>query len=103
METIDFSYNWNNKLGCLAFSTLRRHNFNKYRVGETYAILLKKATQFEAKIMAIKTIPLSKINEFIAYLDTGYSLEETLKVIHRMYPDANASTLFDLILLVRKK
>lgn len=103
METIDFSYNWNNKLECRAFTTLRRHNPTKYKEKETYAIRLKGDTLYEAICIAVKTFPLSKLNVFISYLDTGYSLEETMKIIQRMYRDATEETLFDLILLARNK
>lgn len=30
MNTLNFSKNWNNKLDCKVFTTLRLHNPNKY-------------------------------------------------------------------------
>lgn len=100
---LDFSYNWNNKLDYLAFTTLRRHNPGKYSTGKILTVSLKKDFKCTAEIVGIRTIPLEKINDFIAYLDTGYSLVECNAIIRKMYPDATNSTLFDLVLLKRKK
>ena len=33
-DTINFSYNWNSKLNCSAFTTIRVKNDKKYRIGK---------------------------------------------------------------------
>ena len=58
MKTITFSYNWNNKLGRKAFTTIRLYNPNKYKIGETYNINLKKECIGAGKIIAIKNFML---------------------------------------------
>jgi hypothetical protein len=83
-EKIDFSYNWNNKLNCKCFTTLRLKN-EKYKVGNVYEITLKGGTMFFAKIIAIKTLKISHINDFIAAIDTGYSADEMKQLIKTMY------------------
>jgi len=99
MNTIKFSYNWNNKLNCNCFTTIRIAN-NKYKVGETYDIYLKDKLLFKAQIIEIKPFRLDQINEFIARLDTGYSKQETTEIIKRMYKNPNVDKLnFYLILL----
>ena len=101
MGTIDFSYNWNKKLDCDCFTTFRIHNPKKYQVAQNYLITLKKEALKECIIKSIKTMKLSKVNDFIAYIDTGYSVEEFKKLVRTMYKDiANIEEQdFDFILL----
>jgi len=83
---LDFSYNWNNKLASLkAFTTLRLKNDNRFREGETYRITIKGKFLCYAEIRHIKNFLLKDINDYIAYLDTGYSAEECRKIITTMY------------------
>lgn len=82
---INFSTNWNNKLDCKAFTTLRLRNPNKYVIGKEYNILLNGQLKKRAIIEDMKTIHLSDINEFIARIDTGYSAHETKNIIQKMY------------------
>ena len=97
---INFSYNWNNKLNCKAFTTIRLKNVNKYQIGKEYNILLKKQLLKSAIIEDIKTIYFNQINEFIARVDTGYSAEETKNILKKMYSKINLETQpFSLILL----
>jgi hypothetical protein len=100
-ETISFSYNWNGKLNNKAFTTLRIHNPRKYIVGKTYCIELSRKQKGKAVLNAKRVLKISQLNEFICFLDTGYSREETLKIIKRMYKNINLNTaLFDFCLLV---
>jgi hypothetical protein len=71
MDTIKFSHNWNNKLDCHAFTTLRRSNPRRY----------------------------AAISDFITWIDTGYSLDECKGILRKMYPDVIEQTPFDLVLL----
>lgn len=103
MNKINFSYNWNNKLGCNVFTTLRLHNPNKYKKGETYQIFLKDEDMGSCEIVGIMTIPFGGITEFSARLDTGYSLKECRKIIKRMYKHVEDDMLFDFILLSKMK
>lgn len=97
---INFSYNWNNKLNCKAFTTIRLRNANKYQIGKEYNILLKKQLLKSAIIEDIKTIYYNQINEFIARVDTGYSAEETKNILKKMYSKINLETQpFSFILL----
>lgn len=92
METLSFSYNWNKKLDCDFFTTLRLYNPTKYKVGNKLIIEMKLVQQKVAEVVAHKKIMLADINEFIAGLDTGYSVEETKNIFRRMYPNANWQT-----------
>ena len=97
---INFSYNWNNKLHCKSFTTIRLRNVNKYQIGKEYNILLKKQLLKSAVIEDIKTIYFNQINEFIARVDTGYSAFETKNILKKMYSKVNLEKQpFSFILL----
>lgn len=89
LPEIPFNYNWNNKLDCKAFTTLRLHNPNRFRVGQTYRITLKKSFKKHAKIEGVKILLLKNVSDYIAFLDTGYSKEECQNIIKKMYPNKN--------------
>lgn len=105
MKDLEFSYNWNNKLDCKVFTTIRIANPKVYKIGEDYKIHLNKSSRDRkvlgiAKILDIKTFKAKQLNSFMAYLDTAYSVEQTLKVMERMYQRSNIYELeFYYILL----
>lgn len=89
MELIDiikFSYNWNNKINCKCFTTLRIQNNQKYVIGNKYKIYLKEAYIKTVIIVDIKYFYIKNINDYIGYLDTGYSGIETIAILKKMYP-----------------
>lgn len=89
MEALNFTNNWNNKLDCKCFTTLRLEN-PKYKVGyEVMVTLNAGATLGRAKIIDVKELYLDKINNFIAHLDTGMNVEDTKALIIKMYPQVN--------------
>lgn len=102
LKRIDFNYNWNNKLGCNAFTTFRVFNPEKYILDEEYDIYLKNQFVCKAKIIRIKILKLNEINSFISYIDTGYSEEEFKEIVKKMYPGADNKT-FMFILLKKTK
>ena len=84
-EYLDFSTNWNGKLNCTAFSTLRLRDDRKYYVGAKKIVRLKEVHKGMATVVSISYFTIDKINEAIARLDTGYSAEECRKIIMSMY------------------
>lgn len=104
METIPFSYNWNNKLDCKAFTTIRIFNPAKHVVGNRVQAVLKGESKGEGTIMDVKPFLLEKLNPFMSYLDTGYSVEECRNIIVRMYPKIDFTTKqLAFILIVKDK
>jgi hypothetical protein len=95
MNEIVFTYNWNKKLDCRCFTSIRLSD--RYKVGDKYKIVLKPGRKLSgdmvikgiAEILEIKQFYLVQLNTFIAYLDTGYSIAECRKIIERMYPNAD--------------
>lgn len=58
---------------------------NKYHIGEIVPIVLNGKTLYQAEIIDKKNFKIDKINNFISYIDTGYSPEETKKILYKMY------------------
>lgn len=54
------------------------------------------------EIIKVTPFYLKDLPEITAYLDTGYSLEETKNIITRMYPDVDFSTKQLAIILLKK-
>ncbi|RME95484.1 MAG: hypothetical protein D6772_13105 [Bacteroidetes bacterium] len=92
LQNLSFSYNWNNKLYCKSWTTLRLYNSKKYAVGANFEVYFKpkgKERQYlgTAELVTVRKTRLSSLNEFVARLDTGYNLEKTVEIFRRMYPN----------------
>lgn len=104
---IRFSYNWNNKLACKAFTTIRLHNHKKYQPGRVYHIWLKTPTGIVdygyAECKKVVTRRKSKLGDWVCLLDTGYPHRETERILTKMYKNkvSEEDPLFDVILLVK--
>jgi hypothetical protein len=88
MRTINFSYNWNNKLDNKVFTTIRA-NFIPVQPGTTLQIHLKGKLYCWAKVQECIKCKFSDINTLILWLDTGYAPEEAFKVFKSMGLDYN--------------
>lgn len=103
---IEFSYNWNHKLECDSFTTLRLANSERYQKNVVYFVRSKDKDYGEFYIEDIRQITLAQINPFIARLDTGYDVAECVKLIKTMYKNKNINwdkQMLYLILLVKLK
>lgn len=87
MQSLNFSSNWNNKLSCKVFTTIRLSN--RFNIGSVVDVKLKGKSLCSAKCTGKKKMKLSSINEYIAGIDTGYSADECKKVIRTMYSNKN--------------
>jgi hypothetical protein len=104
MIDLKFSYNWNHKLDCDAFTTIRIFNKLKHVPGTPVAIKLKEEDKGTGVIKDVRTFMLDNMNSFMAYIDTGYPLDEAKQVILRMYSKVDfKTTLLALILVAKDK
>lgn len=100
---LTFSHNWNNKLFCKCFTTLRLWNEKKYQVGNTYAVYLKDEYLGEAEMISIRKTKRAKLNQFVCGLDTGYSVAETQQILGRMYKqNADNDLMFGMLKFVKR-
>ena len=104
MININFSYNWNNKLDCKAFTTIRIYSVVKHIPGQEVNIQLGGADLCEGKIIEVKRFFLKDMTNYMAYLDTGYDKEEATKIITRMYPRFDfTKQMLAFILILKNK
>lgn len=103
METIPFSYNWNNKLDCKAFTTIRLYNPAKHKPGTKVDPVLKGVSKGVGTIVDVKPFLLEQLNPYMSYLDTGYSVEECKKIIVRMYSSIDFKTKKLAFILIVKE
>jgi hypothetical protein len=89
MDRLNFTTNWNKKLDCDVFSTIRRANSEVHYVGrevEIYDNSISPARYKGRGIYAIVSeFKLNQLKPSAAMLDTGYPLDETLNIIRTMY------------------
>ncbi len=85
MESIKFSYNWNNKLDNKCFTTVRLKYDAKYFVGAKFSVDYK-GKFFHVVVRDVKHFMLNDVDLFTAMIDTGYSTTEFIKIIRTMYP-----------------
>lgn len=83
MQQLHFSYNWNKKLNGTAFTSLKLSN--RFSIGDKVEILLKDEVIGEAEVIGKKTLKLADINDYIAYLDTGYNKSRCKEILTTMY------------------
>ncbi len=82
MKEIAFSNNWNKKLCCNFFTTIRLNK--SHVIGEEIMIKLKDKELGKAVIIQKKLCLLSELTEYTAHLDTGYNFEKTCALIMKM-------------------
>lgn len=94
METISFTHNWNNKLYCRSFSTVRIENPIKYRLNQEYRIFLNQVKgkppidRGIATLIHIEYFNLFDVNPAICYLDANLNKETFIKLVLTMYKNS---------------
>lgn len=84
MEKITFNQSWKEKVFNDLFTTIRLPS-RKYELGRTYEIWLNKNCLGHAKLVDMRRFLLSELPNISAFLDTGYSKEETQNMIREIY------------------
>ena len=93
MQTIKFNRNWNGKLACDIFTTIRIHSPYKYKVGEIYKQETHIRKDCEASSLVqclhISTYNLEDIPNPIFYTDCGMNKVDAIKMMETMYSKYN--------------
>lgn len=78
----EFSTNWNNKLECKNFTTIRL----SHRLVHHSTILVRYQNKYKVcKKIDQKTLKISQFNDWICRLDTGYDVNTTIEILEKMY------------------
>ena len=83
---LKFSHNWNNKLSCKYFSTIRLFS-QKFQVGSFYAMDYKGSRR-EVECVYKQPIKLKDIPDCIFFLDTGYDKDTSINIFRTMYKNS---------------
>lgn len=81
MEKLTFSTNWNSKLECNCFTTIRLYNIAKHFQGNQFEIFLQKKFKSKALVLGTVITKLDKLSDYVCYLDTGYNKEQTKEIL----------------------
>lgn len=81
----DFSKNWNGKLNCDYFTTIRLANRAKYYVGARGMVRLEGKPKGMATIIQCKQFLLNELNEFTSRIDTGLPASDCSAMLRIMY------------------
>lgn len=103
MKTINFNLNWNGKLYCNCFTTIRPKNDNKFKLHENYQVCLNGVDMGEVQIVYMKDFPLSKITDAMCLVDIGYLAKYANEVFGDLYPEIEdiGTATFTYIVLER--
>lgn len=99
---ITFSSNWNRKLNCEYFTTIRLHNQAKYRKGRRYRIMERKREVGLAVAIDVKHIRMDQLTEWHSRLDAGMCLDDFRGMLFKMYKNRVRNihdATFDFVLL----
>lgn len=102
MEKLEFSTNWNNKLDCKCFTTIRIYNNKKHFKGNHFEVFLQKKYKAKVEVLSIGVIKINSLTDYICYLDTGYSSAETIEILKKMYPRIDFKNTYLTVLLLKK-
>ncbi len=80
-----FNHNWNGKLFCTCFTSVRLRNDEKYQVGRVYQILVNGKDGGDAILTDLRHLKIDQLNDFICLLDAAYNKEDFTKMIRTMY------------------
>jgi len=103
MNKIEFSQNWNEKLCCDFFTSIRLHNTNKYAPGNIleYEVKLRNSIQKgKIQVVHVHVSRLSDIPDFFFFTDMGYSKKLGIEMMETMYKNKQIdirTAFFDII------
>ena len=84
-ERLEFEDNFNNKLNCQCFTTIRIHQPVRNAIGAVKQVYLKGVWKGNARIIHATTITMDRINLPMAKLDSGLMPEECRRLIRNLY------------------
>lgn len=85
MDYIKFSNNWNNKLNCTFFTSIRLPH-KKYTPGNILLVLSKGEYIYQAKVLHSKEVFLNKLTQFDTMIDAGMERTDFMYMMKKMYP-----------------
>lgn len=105
MKTINFNLNWNGKLYCNCFTTIRPFNEEKFKLNENYQVRLNGLNMGEVELVYKVDFKLSQLKDSMSLLDMGYIAKYGKEIIADLYPEIKniEEHLFTYMVLERIK
>lgn len=86
MKRINFSKNWNNKLDCEFFTTVRPvEGKSEYTPGETVEICIDHKLFSKAVVWVDYITRIKNVNTIVSHIDAGLSPEKFYELIKEIY------------------
>lgn len=83
---LKFDQNWNCKLYCNVFTTLRPRNDEAHFIGAKFDAYLKETFMGDVEVMQVVNLAnLDKMTDAMALIDTGYGKAETIEILETLY------------------
>lgn len=97
---LPFQKNWNSKLNCDIFTTIRSYPL---AVGQEVEVQLKGQTQYIAVCLGSQQIGLSEIPDYVISTDTGYPAEKGREILRSFAGYDPKRTMYVLTIARSKK
>ena len=101
MNRLNFSTNWNGKLNCNCYTTIRKLSPG-YTVGKVFDVYLVDEFLHQANLVSKTIISINEITDPMAYVDTGYNAAETKGIFRKMYATIDLQTQPFLLMVFQK-
>lgn len=91
LKQLNFSSNWNNKLDCQSFSTVRLKNEKKYQLLDLYEVTLKRKVTDQnvslgiVRLQVIHNFYLHRVTPAISFLDANLSVIDFQQLVKTIY------------------
>lgn len=101
IKTLHFTENFNNKLNCNSFCSVRLKNCKKYQLLDIYqVILVRKITGSDqpigyARLQSISNFHLSQITPAMCFLDANLNKIDFINLIKRLYNSKKVNYLHE--------
>ncbi len=92
MLTIKFRENFNNKLNCTYFTSIRDCEPSRYHLGAIYKITVGGLYLKKAVLLQSKIVTLSQLDDVFIYMDSGCRKDDFYRVFEDFYPRFDLST-----------
>jgi hypothetical protein len=99
MEVIKFSENYNNKLNCIYFTSVRYESSKMYKVGAIYKVYIADLFIKKALLLKVEKVSLFSLSETDCYIDGACGHVTYVHKFEEFYPHVDVSaTLFSRLL-----
>ncbi len=92
MLSIKFRENFNNKLNCTYFTSIRDCEPSRFKVGAVYKVYIGNLFVKKAVLLKATLITLSQLDDVFLYMDSGCDRTQFMSVFQDFYPNFDLSS-----------